>query len=133
MEEAVIEKCMAMPWSEFDRAAANLAQQLKHHMEVTDTVFDGIHGIPRGGLCLAVRLSYLLEIPLVMNKEDVVASTLLVDNCTVSGKTLEENNLHGNTTAVIAFKPQSSVTPDFYHLKTDMTINFCWEGMADRN
>ena len=65
--------------------------------------FKSIFGIPRGGLVLAVKLSHLLDIPLVLNREDITGHTLIVDDIADSGGTLERLKA---PSAVIARSPR---------------------------
>ena len=45
-----------LSWDEFDQAVLVLGRRFQNHR------FSGVHGIPRGGLCLAVALSHALEL-----------------------------------------------------------------------
>ncbi|MEY2749954.1 MAG: hypothetical protein RLZZ168_1970 [Cyanobacteriota bacterium] len=49
-----------LSWQEFDRAVEQLAAHARQLPEPC-----GIHGVPRGGLVLAVALSHRLELPLL--------------------------------------------------------------------
>jgi hypothetical protein len=48
-----------LTWHDFDRAVASIAERLHGRR------FRGVHGLPRGGLVLAVSLSHRLELPLL--------------------------------------------------------------------
>lgn len=48
-----------------------------------------IYGIPRGGLVVAVKLSHLLDVPLILNRDDISRDTLIVDDIVDKGNTIE--------------------------------------------
>ena len=50
--------------------------------------FDNIYGVPRGGLILAVFLSYMSSKPLVLDKNKITKKTLVVDDISDKGDTL---------------------------------------------
>ena len=68
-----------LSWHEFDQAVEWIAQL------VGDRRFSGIHGIPRGGLVLAVALSHRLELPLLPEPQP---GCLVVDDVFETGRTL---------------------------------------------
>ena len=66
-------------WNEFDNSVNYIADQCKFWK------ISGIYGVPRGGLCLAVALSYKLNIQLV---EKPMKNSLIVDDVFETGITL---------------------------------------------
>lgn len=108
-------------WSEFAEDAEKIAAELKKY----GRKFDGVFGIPRGGLILAVCLSHRLGIPLLAS----VASdnTLVVDDVADTGVTLKP--CYGkNFIATIYYHRQSIVIPNVWlREKTDKWIVFPWE------
>jgi hypoxanthine phosphoribosyltransferase len=68
-----------LSWHDFDRAVEAIAQGWGHRR------FSGIHGIPRGGLVLAVALSHRLELPLLAEPQP---GCLVVDDVFETGRTL---------------------------------------------
>jgi hypoxanthine phosphoribosyltransferase len=68
-----------LTWQDFDRAVDTIADSCR------DMPLSGIHGIPRGGLVLAVALSHRLALPLLARP---VAGCLVVDDVYESGQTL---------------------------------------------
>jgi len=68
-----------LSWQEFDQAVERIAQL------VGDRRLSGIHGIPRGGLVLAVSLSHRLELPLLPEPQP---GCLVVDDVFETGRTL---------------------------------------------
>ena len=56
--------------------------------------FEGVYGIPRGGLCLAVALSHSLGLPLLDKPKN---NSLIVDDVYDTGCTLEKiKNIKGS-------------------------------------
>ena len=68
-----------LSWHDFDQAVERIAQL------VGDRGLNGIHGIPRGGLVLAVALSHRLELPLLPEPQP---GCLVVDDVFETGRTL---------------------------------------------
>ncbi len=123
-----------LSWADFRICVEFLVSQIKEYEEKTGTKFCSIYGIPRGGLILGVSLSYNLRLPLVLEKSEIKETTLIVDDCTNTGKTLNEfTKAFPNKTAVIFSKPKSIFKPDFYFRETDNTINYCWENKDEKN
>ena len=69
-----------LSWHDFDRAVETIAASCR------EAEHSGIHGIPRGGLVLAVALSHRLELPLLEQPEP---ACLVVDDVYETGRTLE--------------------------------------------
>ena len=69
----------SLSWPDFDQAVERIAQL------VGDRHLNGIHGIPRGGLVLAVALSHRLELPLLPEPQP---GCLVVDDVFETGLTL---------------------------------------------
>jgi hypoxanthine phosphoribosyltransferase len=69
-----------LSWDDFDHAVEQIAGSCR------GGAFSGIHGIPRGGLVLAVALSHRLELPLL---ETPQPGCLVVDDVYETGRTLE--------------------------------------------
>lgn len=68
-----------LTWHDFDRAVEQIAAAC------ADAPFCGIHGIPRGGLVLAVCLSHRLALPLLPQPQP---GCLVVDDVYETGLTL---------------------------------------------
>lgn len=69
-----------LTWKQFDAAVDTLAQRLQGGS------IPGIYGVPRGGLCLAVALSHLIDRPLLLAPQP---GCLIVDDVYETGRTLE--------------------------------------------
>jgi len=81
-----------LSWHDFGAAVERIAQL------VGDRRFSGIHGIPRGGLVLAVALSHRLELPLLREPQP---GCLVVDDVYETGRTLAPyRDLEGATLLV---------------------------------
>ncbi len=53
-----MKQILKIPWDEFDKIAKEIAQTIKE----SGKKYDYITGFPRGGVCLAIYLSHLLDI-----------------------------------------------------------------------
>ena len=85
-----------------------------------------IYGVPRGGLILAVKLSYFYNIPMIFDKEKITDKTMIVDDIADTGKTLKPFDTKFIVT--LYYKKGSMVAPDVWvREKTDKWIDFPWE------
>ena len=90
-----------------------------------DAHFDGICGIPRGGLILAVCLSHHLKLPLLAAP---TKRTLIVDDIADSGATLLCYKKNENRIITLFKHPKSKVNPDIWiRVKKERWIDFPWE------
>ena len=89
-----------------------------------------IYGIPRGGLMVAVALSHKLDIPVEISKDKIDKGTLIVDEISDSGDTLEKL-LEGKKyyrIATLWSTVETKMKPDFFcNLKKKAWIQFPWE------
>ena len=117
-----------LTWEQFDSVCKEI------HIWAKDKKFNSIYGPPRGGLVLAVKLSHLLEIPLIVSKDDITPRTLIVDDITDTGKTMEKFRQKGNKIATIFYHKQSTVIPDkWFFEKTDKWVIYPWENSENIN
>ena len=77
--------------------------------------FDSIYGIPRGGLIMAVRLSHLLDIPIILDQKGIYFKTLVVDDISDTGKTLQ---------GLADYYPETKIVTLYYHKQTKVVPNF---------
>jgi hypoxanthine phosphoribosyltransferase len=126
-DEIDIENRMFVSWKDFETAVYHLYSRIVE----LDRGFINIYAIPRGGLCLGVKLSYLLNIPLIFDVAHITSDTLIVDDCTDTGKTL--SRYKDNITAVMYHRSGSCFMPSIFFDETDKQINFCWESKEQRN
>ena len=85
-----------MTWEEFNDSCDMIVEAIKKYYPFK---FKNIYGIPRGGLVLAVRLSHLLDLPIIIHKTKIGQNTLIVDDIADTGKTLD---LHSHRNIKIA-------------------------------
>ena len=115
-----------MTWEQFDYACRQIAEKLQ------GIRFSGIYGIPRNGLVVAIRLSYLMNLPLILSETDIRFFTLVVDDIVDSGQTLQKlrDRLFGMNfiTASLYIHSNSNIKPSVsVYTKTDKWIVFPWE------
>ena len=75
-----------LSWDQFESYVQILVKQIR--LLVAEGKVTDLYGIPRGGMIVAVRLSYILDIPLVESAAQVSETTLIVDDVLGSGKTI---------------------------------------------
>lgn len=75
-----------MSQREFGRALG----MITHQVVMSDEDYDGVYGIPRGGLVPAVYLSHRLSLDYVHRVSDITEDTLVVDDISDTGATLED-------------------------------------------
>ncbi|MBS3128355.1 hypothetical protein J4410_04375 [Candidatus Woesearchaeota archaeon] len=123
-----------LSWADFRLATQVLLSHIQEFEKQNSFKFESVYGLPRGGLPLAVTLSYKMKISLILEKADITEKTLIVDDCTNTGKTLSQF-MQGrkNYTAVLFQKPQSIFKPHFFFRETENKINYCWEHEDERN
>ncbi|MFH1445569.1 MAG: hypothetical protein ABIF08_03760 [Nanoarchaeota archaeon] len=130
-DEIDVEDRVFVTWNMFEEAMETLHGKLIDHQKEKQLEFDAIYAPPRGGLCLGVKLSYMTKIPLITDPSKVTSSTVVIDDCTKSGKTMMP--FRDNVTLVMFQHPKSVFTPTIYYQETDKQINFCWESKDERN
>ena len=111
-------------WARFDEDSAKIAKWAK------DKNFKSVYGIPRGGLVLATKLSHLLDIPLILAKDDITRDTLIVDDIVDTSATIKLFlALHGNKLqiATIFLNNMSGFKPNFFAREKEHWVIFPWE------
>lgn len=78
-----MKKVISINWMEYGRLVEDLGRKIK----LSGKKYTSILGVPTGGIPIAVFLSKLLSLP--YKDEAVVASTLVVDDISDTGETLE--------------------------------------------
>ena len=116
-------------WDEFDKASLKLADEIKKYQIKSGKKFIGIYPIPRGGYCLGVKLSHLLDIPLTHHfyQDKILIVDEIVDNgCTLTFYT--KNNYPDTKTAVWHTRKDSAYTPDIFVEEIGCEwIHYPWE------
>jgi len=98
-----------LSWEDF----GNLAEQLKEKIQSSSEVFDGVYGVPRGGLLLAVYLSHYLKLPYIHNTNQITLDTLIADDISDNGKTLEK--FKGKNKIACLYKTSwTKIEPNWY-------------------
>ncbi|MEK7087418.1 MAG: hypothetical protein AAB648_01565 [Patescibacteria group bacterium] len=88
--------------------------------------FDGIYGIPAGGLVLAVYLHYRLKLPLMLAPTE---STLVVDDIVDTGFTMSHYISKGNFTVALFCRKGCNRKPNIWlREKEEKWVRFPWEG-----
>lgn len=110
---------------EFEKAAEYLAKKIKPYISNYNSIF----GIPRGGIPLAIKLSQLLDLPLVQEPREW---TLVVDDIMDSGRTRSKylNNsfacIHWNLNKRNCYDQE--LNPSFYYQDSKGEwIEYWWE------
>lgn len=108
-----------MSYAEF----LKLTEKLIAQIEEAKIEFDSIHGVPRGGVALAIVLAKHFHKPLVT---EPTQRTLIVDDIADSGKTLAK---FGETyyTAVLYRNQNCKFQPTFFAETSTRWIEFPWE------
>lgn len=123
-------------WAEYDRDIRELTRQVRNHVTISGRRFDIILTKPRGGLCIAAHLAYLLSMKNVtfsVIHEGGKKKVLIVDDVSDSGTTLSRMKTHCSTNvemyyiATLHRKDGTTCEPDF-HVKTiNKWIVYPWE------
>ncbi|MDO8523384.1 MAG: phosphoribosyltransferase [bacterium] len=109
-------------WQEFGEDIPKLVAKIKK----LNRRFDGIYGVPRGGLPIAVALSHRLNLPLLIG--GVNSKTLLVDDIADTGSTLLPYADRKATIVTLFWHPKSKVKPHVWLRKKETDwILFPWE------
>lgn len=107
-------------WQQFDNDIKKIVRFLRKRK------FNGVWGLPRGGLPLAVCLSHALDIPLLSEPRD--KKTLIVDDIADTGKSLLPYARKKYFIATVFYHRQSAVIPNIWlREKKDRWIVFPWE------
>ncbi|MDO8516873.1 MAG: phosphoribosyltransferase [Nanoarchaeota archaeon] len=118
-------------WNQFQIMAESLEKKINHSKKE----FDGIYGIPRGGLVLGVCLSHRLSLPLLEKPE---TNILIVDDISDMGNTLQNykfGKYRNCTIATLYSTTWTKVIPDFfvnYKKSQDEWLVFPWENLNEK-
>ena len=122
-------------WKQLDSYVNELCEQITnyckmHNMHLSD--LNGVYGIPRGGLILAVLISHKLNLPYVDRLQTLYGKRfLVVDDIADSGETLNQMKAEVFEHALFAtihYNPNSIIEPQFW-VKEKITdwIVYPWE------
>lgn len=126
-------KIIQRSWGEIQLAAANAART----MIKDGRLLNGVYGIPRGGVCLAVLFSHLLKIEYLDKPRE---GCLICDDIADTGQTLlQYKNLLGATFYTDVAKGTARMQPDYCgkfipELDVDPAawLEFPWEGLLKK-
>lgn len=120
----MLENIQTYTWEEFEKDCKEIAAWAKgRHVK-------NIYGIPRGGLVVAVKLSHLLDVPLVLNREDISRDTLIVDDIIDEGNTVERllaSIGEHHHIASLFYNTTAKHTPHFFVREKKTWVLFPWE------
>lgn len=115
-------------WIQFE-SDCNTVAKICLHQKLS---FKNIYGVPRGGLVFAVKMSHLLNIPLILDPSEITPTTLIVDDIADSGVTLYNPKFKYNFTITLFYNQQSKFEPNFWlHQKPENAwVIFPWENTS---
>lgn len=102
-----------------------MIEQLTKKIKESKLQFDGIYGVPRGGLPLAVAISHRLELPILTYP---TPKSLVVDDISDTGKTLA--NMGNKKIACLFTTDWTEAKPDWFIKKKERQTQwlvFPWE------
>lgn len=111
-----------LEWEEIGIMIDELALMVKN----SKIKFDGVYGVPRGGLSIAVKMSHVLGLPMLAHP---TKNTLVVDDISDTGVTLQ--NIKNKKIACLYSADWTVTKPDFFiepKTKRESWIIFPWEG-----
>jgi GTP cyclohydrolase I len=110
---------------EFEKDVIHLANAIKQHPQFEK--YTCIHGVPKGGIPLAVALSRELGLRLSSHKSSYPFEVLVVDDVVDSGTTRQK--FHQHDFACLHWKKVAVAPPTFaVHANVDKWIQYWWEG-----
>ena len=116
-------------WNLVDECVTDIADYLRQ----TNVKYEGVYGIPRGGVILAVILSHILDIPYLANLDNMYDKKfIIIDDIADTGTTLntyKKLDVCENACYVTIHEhEQSIVKPDYAVIdKEDKWIVYPWE------
>ena len=122
-------------WNQIDKYTDQLCEQIsdyctENNYELED--LNGIYGIPRGGIIVAVMMSHKLQLPYIDRLQTMYGKRFIVlDDIADSGKTLQQMKAEVFDNALFAtihYNSESVVEPHFW-IKEKLTdwIIYPWE------
>lgn len=117
-------------WNDVDKFVETISTKYKNKI-------NGVYGLPRGGLTLAVMISYVMGIPMLASP---CKGCLIVDDICDSGESLlhyvnnssNPDEAHQYEIVTMVYKKNKlNVVPDYYEIeKLDDWIVFPWEHLS---
>ena len=122
MIKTLNEETEVCTWEMFEYALLELEQNINR----SEHKLDGVYGIPRGGLPIAVCLSHRLGLPLILDKDKITKETLIVDDISDKGDTLIP--FKDYVTATLYVTSFTKLIPNFsVYTRRKNWVEFPWE------
>lgn len=104
--------------------------KLTNQIQPSNYIFRNIYAIPMGAFPVAIRLSKLLELPIIFDESEISKDTLVVDDIADTGNTLSKYAGNCGGCAVLITKKRTKVLPNFTAFvdNKDIWWKFPWEG-----
>ncbi len=122
-----------LTWGDITTQIDVIVQNIKEAQTKWD-VFTEIYGLPRGGLIPGVMLSHALEIPMILDKNAIWETTIIIDDIIDSGETLTKITISQKAgfTSALVYKTKSTFIPDGFGIQVEGEewIVFPWETEA---
>jgi len=118
-------KVLEVSWFGFDEMLKTLEVKIKE----SKIKFDGVYGVPRGGMVMAVYFSHKLNLPILLYPTN---ETLVVDDISDNGITLQ--NIKHKKIATLFSTDWTITKPDWfvdYKLNKNEWIVFPWENKEE--
>lgn len=117
-------------WEEFNIDCLDIVKKIKKNK--WDIKY--VYGPPRGGCCLAVKLSHMLGakyLPTLSKHVHIESQTLVCEDVSDTGKTLTKlfNTKRKYKSVTLFIKPQTNFIPDIYcrEVENNIWITYPWE------
>jgi hypoxanthine phosphoribosyltransferase len=116
-------------WDLIDECVTDIT----YYLHQTNIKYEGVYGIPRGGVILAVILSHKLDIPYLVNLDNMHGKKfIIIDDITDTGKTLNKYkklDVCENACYVTIHEHEHSIVKPEYAVinKEDKWIVYPWE------
>ena len=109
-------------WGAFERDARIISDWIRANRKQ----YNGVFGIPRGGLILATVLSHELDIPLLLG--GVTEKSLVVDDIADTGNALRPYMERAKADVITLFRSKHcQINPTYYVADSENWIVFPWE------
>lgn len=120
-------RIIRLTWPDIALGVANAVTKIHNDGKM----LNGVYGIPRGGCCIAVLFSHLLNIEYLTEPR---SGCLIVDDISDTGNTLLQYKDYQCTTFTAVAKEVSKMVPDYCGMfipkedkHTDAWVAFPWE------
>ena len=108
----------------------NMIEKLISRIKELNLKYDGVYGIPKGGLPIAVAVANHLNLPMLLNPTE---NTLVIDDISDTGKTL--TNIKSKVIGCLFSSSWTTVIPDVFveiKISKEDWIIYPWEEKIDK-